>query len=200
MVTRSDRDPCAAEPAASEPESEDHFRLLIEGCQHGDPDAFRELVERTEPQIRRLMGRLLGRRLDLDDLVQEVYLRAWRGLSRFRGDCRLTSWLCRIAVNTARTWRRDRRLSLPLSGRQEQALAAPAEIRDDLALALYEQALSTLSPELRMVFVLHEAEGRSYREVAAILDCPIGTVMSRLHRARARILRYLRESGQELIP
>jgi RNA polymerase sigma-70 factor (ECF subfamily) len=178
----------------------DHCRHLIEGCQRGDPEAFRELVELTEPQIRRLMGRLLGRRCDLDDLVQEVYLRAWRGLSRFRGDCRLTSWLCRIAVNAVQTWRRDRRLSQSLSDDHQQTLRAPAEIRDDIALVLYEQALETLAPELRAVFVLHEAEGRSYREVSEILDCPMGTVMSRLHRARTRILEYIREAGQELIP
>jgi RNA polymerase sigma-70 factor (ECF subfamily) len=202
-TTHSDFQPDAADrvlAGGDEPDREDWDRRVVDGCRLGHADAFRELVERTEGRVRRLIGRLQGRTGDLDDQVQEVYLRAWRGLDRFRGESRLTTWLCRIAVNVTRNWHRDRRPTVPLSDDLRRTLAAPTPVGDDDLLALYEQALAGLSPELRAVFVLHEAERLSYQAIAQALECPIGTVMSRLHRARARILEHLREHGQELIP
>jgi RNA polymerase sigma-70 factor (ECF subfamily) len=88
---------------------------LIARCREGDRDGFGELVVLTAPRVRRLLGRLVGRGADLDDLVQETYLRAWRALPRFRGESRFSTWLLRIATNTARTWRRGRKpiASLP---------------------------------------------------------------------------------------
>ena len=74
-----------------------------------DSACFAEIVERTEPVLRRLLGRLCGRHADIDDLVQETYLRVWRGFGRFRGESSLTTWMTRIAVNVSRNWARSRR-------------------------------------------------------------------------------------------
>src|SRR5262245_6547795 len=98
-----------------EPDRDDWDRRVVERCRRGNADAFRELMERTEGGVRRLIGRLQGRTGDLDDQVQEVYLRAWRGLAGFRGESRLTTWLCRIAVNVTRNWHRDHRPTVALS-------------------------------------------------------------------------------------
>ena len=129
-----------------------------------------------------------------------MYLRAWRGRAGFRGDSRLTTWLFRIAVNVARNWRRDDKPMIALSDEISRSLAVSTSFRDDGLMALYEQALAKLSPDVRATFVLHETDELSYQAIAEILECPIGTVMSRLHRARARILEYLSEYAQELIP
>ena len=159
-----------------------------------------ELFALTEPGVRRVVGRLVGDRAEVDDLVQETYLRAWRGLGGFRGSSRFTTWLFRIAVNVARNWRRSQRPIRTLSESREREIPAPPAFDDELLLAAYGRALDRLPDDLRATFVLHEAEGMSYRDVAETLNCPIGTVMSRLHRARARLLVDLRERLEELTP
>jgi RNA polymerase sigma-70 factor, ECF subfamily len=171
-----------------------------EMCHHGDSASFAEVVQRTEPLLRRLLGRICGRHADIDDLMQETYLRVWRGFGRFRGESSLTTWVTRIAVNVSRNWARSRRPTLPLGEDAEWALAPPSEVRDAALMAAYEKALARLSPDQRAVFALHEADSMSYQEIALALGCPVGTVMSRLHRARARMLHELREQLEELVP
>ena len=188
------------EEAVDEEASIDSLCARIAGeCRQGDRARFGELLSLTEPRVRRLIGRLSGVD-DLDDLVQETYLRAWRSLASFRGESRFSTWLFRIAVNTTHTYRRSRKrlVSLPIDA--EQTIPASRAL-DDRSLSLaYENALASLSIELRTVFVLHEAEGLAYREIAETVGCPIGTVMSRLHRARTKILDELRERLEELTP
>jgi RNA polymerase sigma-70 factor (ECF subfamily) len=174
--------------------------LLVDACRHGDRDGFSRLVALTEPMVRRLIGRLVLSRPDVDDLVQETYLRAWKSLGGFRGESRFSTWLFRIAVNVTRSWRRSRPVASPLpedDGLANRVVPGPAE---GSLIDAYEQALARLAPDLRAVFVLHEAEGLSYQEAAEALGCPIGTVMSRLHRARQKILAELRERLEELTP
>jgi RNA polymerase sigma-70 factor (ECF subfamily) len=166
---------------------------------HDDSAAFADVVRRTEPVLRRLLGRLCGRSADIDDLVQETYLRAWRGFGTFRGGSSLTTWVTRIAVNVSRNWARSRRPTFPLPADADRALAPHAEVREAALIAAYEEALARLSPDQRAVFILHEADGMSYREIALSLGCPVGTVMSRLHRARARLLDDLREQLEEIV-
>ena len=166
----------------------------------GDRDRFAELVERSEPGLRRLLGRICGRHPDVDGLVQETYLRAWRGFGRFRDESRPTTWLTRIAVNVSRNWRRSRRPTVPLPEGAGSTLGSERDVGEAAVRDAYEQALARLSPEQRAVFVLHEVDGLSYRQVADALGCPVGTVMSRLHRARARLLEELGERIEEVIP
>jgi RNA polymerase sigma-70 factor (ECF subfamily) len=147
-----------------------------------------------------LLGRLGCRGPDLDDLVQETYLRAWRSLPGFRGESRFSTWLFRIAANVGSTWRHSRRIVATLGDDARVSRRSPPELGEVPLMEAYERALSGLSPELRAVFILHETEGMSYRDVAETLGCPIGTVMSRLHRARVKILDELRERLEELAP
>ena len=181
-------------------EADARCAALVGSYLGGSLDDFGELVALTEPVVRRLVARLAPDRADIDDLVQETYLRAWRRLGQFRGHSRFSTWLFRIAVNVIHTWRRSRKPMLTLSDAHQSSLSAPSDIGDDALLDAYERALDRLPPDLKATFVLHEAEGLSYREVAETLDCPIGTVMSRLHRARARILDELRDRLEELTP
>jgi RNA polymerase sigma-70 factor (ECF subfamily) len=202
MLTRSGapshEDPSA--PSHEAPSPDARLDSLVARCRLGDRDGFGELVALTEPTIRRLLGRLACRGADLDDLVQETYLRAWRSLPGFRGESRFSTWLVRIATNAASTWRQGRRIIATLPDDAGGSLRSPPGLGEVPLMEAYERALSGLSPELRAVFVLHEAEGLSYRDVAEALDCPIGTVMSRLHRARVKILDGLRERLEELAP
>jgi RNA polymerase sigma-70 factor (ECF subfamily) len=181
-------------------EREARCALLVDSCLRGESADFAELFELTEPVVRRLVGRLSGDRDAIDDLVQETYLRAWRGLGQFRGTSRFSTWLFRIAVNVTQTWRKTRRPTLTLLESDEKAGANSSDIGDRALLESYERALDRLPPDLKATFVLHESEGLSYRDVAETLQCPIGTVMSRLHRARAKILEEIGEQLEELRP
>jgi RNA polymerase sigma-70 factor (ECF subfamily) len=177
----------------------DDWSQIASGCRRHDQRSFERLVQLTQQRLRRLVGRIAGSRADLDELVQETYLRAWCSVGRFRGDSGLLTWLTRIAVNVAINWRRDHRPIVSLADETERMPAAPS-IDDQALHEAFERAISRLAPELRATFVLHENEGLSYREIAETLDCPIGTVMSRLHRAREQLIAQLRERLDELVP
>jgi RNA polymerase sigma-70 factor (ECF subfamily) len=179
---------------------EAQFERLIDRCRAGDCDGFGELVVLTEQRVRRLLGRLVGRGADVDDLVQETYLRAWRALPRFRGESHFSTWLLRIATNIVSTYRRKHKPLASLPADSDLGPGSAPGLGETNLLATYERALLSLSPELRATFVLHETEDLSYQEVADVLECPIGTVMSRLHRARTKILEELRSQLEELAP
>lgn len=188
------------EPTAPFPDDEG-WSLLVQGCREGDADSFRELTVRTEPRVRRLLCRLFGGKGDLDDLVQETYLRAWRGIRLFRGDSNIVTWLTQIAVNVGKSLAKRSPPTVQLTDLQERSLpAADDSLSDARMLRAYEVALAQLPEELRETFVLHEAEGMKYQEVAEVLGCPMGTVMSRLHRARQQLLETLRDTMEEVEP
>jgi RNA polymerase sigma-70 factor (ECF subfamily) len=195
--TETERDASDSVPPS---EREVRCAQLVGSCLQGHPGDFAELFELTEPVVRRLVGRLSGDRDAVDDLVQETYLRAWRGLGQFKGTSRFSTWLFRIAVNVTQTWRSRRRPTLSLRETDERPTNSASEVGDDALLEAYARALDRLPPDLRATFVLHETEGLSYRDVAEALQCPIGTVMSRLHRARARILDEIGEQLEGLRP
>lgn len=192
MITRAEASPTSRREG-DPPGGADPWPRLTEGCRRGDGACFAEVVALTEPRLRRLLGRMIGGRCDLDDIVQETYLRAWRNLPGFRGESLLPTWLTRIAINVAKNLGRSRRTTVALADAPEPT-AAPSSPRwrDLQLLAAYEKALARLSPEMRATFLLHETEGMTYQGVAEALGCPIGTVMSRLHRARTQILDELR--------
>ena len=199
METRTD--PQLGSATSEEPSALDAAcRGLVDECRRGNPEGFTRLVALTEPGVRRMIGRLVLAGPDVDDLVQETYLRAWKSLAGFRGESRFSTWLCRIAVNVARSWRRSRPVASPLPDDAGSTMLGRQDLGDDALAAAYEGALARLAPDFRTVFVLHEAEGLSYQEVAEVLNCPIGTVMSRLHRARQKLLDELRERLEELTP
>ena len=154
-----------------------------------------ELILRAmEPRLRGLALRCLGRPADVDDLVQEVYLRTLAGADRFRGEADRTTWIYRIATNVIADWMRSpfRRRRRPLVDRPD-ARPGPregAEKREERHRV--RRAVAALPTQQRIVLFLREYEGLRYREIAEVLQIPIGTVESRLHAARKRVAKELR--------
>ena len=182
---------------------------LVERVKQGDVRAFEMLVVKYQRRIERLIGRMV-RDVDLvPDIAQETFIRAYRALPQFRGDSAFYTWLYRIAVNTAKKalvdLKRDplvtdaalagsddddetsRRTLEPSDMATPEALLASKEIA-----ATVNAAIEALSEDLRQAITLREIEGLSYEEIADVMNCPIGTVRSRIFRAREAIALRLR--------
>lgn len=177
----------------------------LERFRSGDRDAFGDLVGRYQDRLYRCLIRIAGDHHDAEDLLQDVFVKAFRGLGAFHGDSQLFTWLYRIAVNTALSRRRRGRgrapvLSLdqtreeggsptdpadPVRGAPEQAVAAE-EVEQ------VRRAIDSLDDDHRTVIVLKDMEGLPYDEIAEIVGCPRGTVKSRIHRARMAIREKLK--------
>ena len=183
---------------------------LVERAQQGDTRAFEMLVIKYQRRIERLIGRMV-RDVDLvQDIAQESFIRAYRAMPKFRGDSAFYTWLYRIAVNTAKKalvdLKRDPLVSMStLAGanddddetsRVERELTDGATPESLLASKEIAQtvnaAIEALSPDLRQAITLREIEGLSYEEIAEMMSCPIGTVRSRIFRAREAIALRLR--------
>ena len=161
---------------------------MLRRARAGDPEAFIRLTEPLRDQVHSVLVRMVGRD-DAEDLSQEVFIRAFRFLRRFRGDAALSTWLTRIAINTAirHSSRARRRETVPLDA--AECRVEPSEMPPDLASAIaVHEAVLTLTPKLRAAVVLFYFEGLSLDETAATLGVQRGTAASRLHEAR-RILR-----------
>jgi RNA polymerase sigma-70 factor, ECF subfamily len=168
---------------------------LVGRARLGDRDAFAELVARHDEGLRALAYRLLGDRDRMDDVLQDAYLKAFRGLPRFRGGSAFGTWLYRIAYNACvdALERSARIVHLPLEAADE--VAGPAvDVSETISqrgrLAL---ALSALPPRDRAAVLLVDAQGFDYRAAAHVLGVPEGTIGSRLNRARAVLRRTLDE-------
>jgi RNA polymerase sigma-70 factor (ECF subfamily) len=183
--------------------ADDH--VLISECLRGNPSAFGVLVRRYQDRLFNTVFRLVGNADDAQDVVQEAFLSAYQSLDGFKGDSQFFTWLYRIAVNNAISYKRKQRLSLSLNrGKNgEQGIELPdlSEIsRPDYALEMAEQerriqhALNRLSVEHRAVLILKDMEGQKYETMAEILQVPIGTIRSRLHRARLELRELLDET------
>jgi RNA polymerase sigma-70 factor (ECF subfamily) len=182
-------------------------RQLITACLEGDDSAYGELVRRYQDRLYSTVYRLVDRAEDAQDVVQEAFLNAYQALDSFKGDSLFFTWLYRIAVNTAISLRRRQRAMLSIeANRHAEAAIEPAdpssESRPEYGLEQEEQgqrireALARLSPEHRMVLVLKDMEGHKYEAMAEILEVPIGTIRSRLHRARSELRQILeKEEG-----
>ena len=184
--------------------------LLVQRAQQGDKRAYEMLVIKYQRRIERLIARMV-RDVDLvQDIAQESFIRAYRALPQFRGDSAFYTWLYRIAVNTAKkalgdlkrdplvtesalagagdnddeTYRGERELS---DGATPESLLASKEIAETV-----NAAIEALSEDLRQAITLREIEGLSYEEIAEMMNCPIGTVRSRIFRAREAIAVKLR--------
>jgi RNA polymerase sigma-70 factor (ECF subfamily) len=181
--------------------SADERRLIAES-RNGDTAAFGALVRRYQDRLYNTAYRLVGNAEDAQDVVQEAFLSAYQSLGSFKGDSLFFTWLYRIAVNTAISLKRKQRAVLRLGGPGAEPLDPSDLSRPGHALEQAElgqrvqQALARLSPEHRAVLVLKEMEGQKYEEIAEVLGVPIGTVRSRLHRARLE-LRELLEKADE---
>jgi RNA polymerase sigma-70 factor (ECF subfamily) len=184
--------------------SADDERLIAE-CLQGNTAAFGVLVRRYQERLFHSVYRLLENAEDSQDVVQEAFLSAYQSLNAFKGDSLFFTWLYRIAVNTAISLKRKRRVmvSIETACNSEQAREPPdgsVESQPGYALEQAEQerrvhdALSRLSAEHRAVLVMKDMEGQKYETMAAILQVPIGTIRSRLHRARLELRELLEKS------
>lgn len=185
--------------------SDDHH--LIQECLDGNSAAFGELVRRYQDRLYNTVYRLLDNAEDAMDVVQDAFVNAYQSLESFKGDSLFFTWLYRIAVNTAISQKRKRRvvLSIDATRRNETAIEPvdPSDLsRPGFAMEQAEQerkiqqALNRLSPEHRIVLIMKDMEGQKYETMAEILQVPIGTIRSRLHRARLE-LRELLEKDEE---
>ncbi len=186
--------------------SADDHRLIAE-CLRGDSAAFGVLVRRYQERLYNTVYRLVGNAEDSYDVVQEAFLSAYQSLDGFKGDSLFFTWLYRIAVNTAISLKRKQRAVVSIdagcNGEQRIEPADPSESsRPSHAMEQAEQgrriqqALARLSPEHRIVLVMKDMEGQKYEIMAEVLQVPIGTIRSRLHRARLE-LRDLLEKDEE---
>ena len=182
---------------------------LVERVKQGDVKAFEMLVVKYQRRIERLVGRMV-RDVDLiPDIAQETFIRAYRALPQFRGDSAFYTWLYRIAVNTAKKQlmelKRDplvtesARASRDDDGETRVVENEPSDDGTPEAILASKQiaaavtfAVEALSEELRQAITLREIEGLSYEEIAEVMNCPIGTVRSRIFRAREAIAVKLR--------
>ena len=175
----------------------DPDRALVDAAAGGDRDAFDELVRRHQAAMVTLARVLTSGRGDAEDLAQDVFVRAWRNLGSFRGESTFRTWLHRVAINVIRTSqsRQGRWLRLFVSpdrdeDGQDRREPASGDEPADQALArrqVIDRALATLPDDLRVVVTLRDMQGLEYKEIAAALDVPIGTVESRIFRARQKL-------------
>ena len=178
----------------------DPDRELVQAAAAGSRAAFDELVRRHQAAMLTLVRVLTGGRGDADDLAQEIFVRAWRSLRGFRGDSTFRTWLHRVAINVVRTSQAKQGRWMRLFVSEAAACDPPARDEPiDAALArrqAIDRALASLPDELRVPVTLRDVQGLEYKEIAALLEVPIGTVESRIFRARQR-LRPLLQSLME---
>jgi RNA polymerase sigma-70 factor (ECF subfamily) len=179
---------------------------LVSRSMGGDPESFNQLIRRWERPIYALAYRTIGREDDARDVVQETFLRAFRGLSGFKGQAKFSSWLYRITLNLCRDWmRRQRRtpvIATPdgvdlveLAGESETVEAADAAVvRKDLSRAV-ARAMTALPEEQRAAIVLKEYHDLTFQEIADLLGCPLSTVKTRLYQGLAVLRKELERSG-----
>lgn len=187
----------------------DTDQLLVEQCQGGDMAAFDDLVLRYKDRIYNVVFRFLGHHEDAQDVVQEVFVRAYRGIQDFQGRSQVYTWLFSIAGNLSRNALRDsgrkgRNQGVSLNRLEEDAPQVaqrvarvdenPAAVAEQHELnEVLQECIETLPEHYRMVFVLRTFEQLSYDEIAETLGCPRGTVKSRLNQARSQLRDALRE-------
>ncbi|MGB5276206.1 MAG: RNA polymerase sigma factor RpoE [Gammaproteobacteria bacterium] len=175
-------------------------QALVERVQNGDSRAFDLLVQKYQNRIAKLIARFVRNPADVQDVSQEAFIKAYRALPNFRGESAFYTWLYRIAINTAKN-------HLVAAGRKNPSYAVDVQevekydasewlkeyatperelLAEEIQVTV-NNALEVLPPDLREAITLREIEGLSYEDIAQVMDCPIGTVRSRIFRAREAI-------------
>ena len=181
-------------------------RQLVERAQRGDKHAFELLVEKYQRKLARLLSRFIRDPAEVEDVTQEAFIKAYRALPAFRGDSAFYTWLYRIGINTAKNYLmamgRRAPTSTEVEAEEAEGFEEGEQLRDIntpesvlLSNEIAETVNSTieqLPEELRTAIQLREIEGMSYEDIAQVMNCPIGTVRSRIFRAREAIAERLR--------
>jgi len=179
---------------------------LVERAQAGDKKAFELLVIKYQRKVGRLLSRIIRDQAEVEDVAQESFIKAYRALANFRGDSAFYTWLYRISVNTAKNYliSQGRRAPTSTEFDVEEAegfedasglrdIATPdAELMSKQIGAIVNKTIDALPEELKTAITLREIDGMSYEEIAQIMECPIGTVRSRIFRAREAVALQLR--------
>jgi len=179
---------------------------LVERAQRGDKHAFELLVSKYQRKLARLLSRFIRDSTEVEDVTQEAFIKAYRALPSFRGDSAFYTWLYRIGINTAKNYLVAMGRRAPTTtdidteeaegfeeGEQLRDLNTPEnELMSRQVAETVNQTLAGLPEELRTAITLREIEGLSYEDIANIMNCPIGTVRSRIFRAREAIAARLR--------
>jgi len=179
---------------------------LVERAQRGDKHAFELLVSKYQRKLGRLLSRFIRDPAEVEDVAQEAFIKAYRALPSFRGDSAFYTWLYRIGINTAKNYLVAMGRRAPTTtevdseeaenfedGDQLRDLNTPeAELMTRQIAATVNQTMEELPEELRTAITLREIEGMSYEDIANVMNCPIGTVRSRIFRARETIADRLR--------
>lgn len=180
-------------------------QLLVERVQRGDKKAFDTLVLKYQLRIIKLVSRYIRDHSEVQDVAQEAFIKAYRALPRFRGDSAFYTWLYRIAINTAKNHLVARGRRMPnvdidaqeaeqfegAEGLKDQATPEQLAAKDQLEATIFS-AMEQLPDDLRTAITLREIDGLSYEEIAEAMACPVGTVRSRIFRAREAIDNKLR--------
>lgn len=180
-------------------------QILVERVQAGDKSAFDLLVKRYQHKVIGLIGRYVQDQAEALDIAQETFIKAYRALDSFRGESAFYTWLYRIATNTAKNYLVNRSRRPPgtdIDIDDVLQTESESELRDietpennlyrDELFSVMASTLEALPEELRVALTLRELEGMSYEEIAEVMDCPIGTVRSRIFRARDAIDKELK--------
>jgi len=181
-------------------------RQLVERAQRGDKRAFELLVDKYQRRLGRLLSRFIRDPAEVEDVMQEAFIKAYRALPGFRGDSAFYTWLYRIGINTAKNYLAAMARRAPTSteveadeaeghedGERLRDLNTPENLLLSREIAdTVNSTIDSLPEELRTAIQLREIEGMSYEEIAGIMNCPIGTVRSRIFRAREAIAERLR--------
>ncbi len=174
---------------------------LVSRAQQGDVQAFEVLVNRYRNDVFALSTRFVRNREEAWDISQEVFVKAYRSLKRFRGDAGFKTWLLRITANHSKDWLKKRRLdTVAFDDRIESGATSSRPDPGQSAVArelgeTIQKAIDQLPHKHKLAFVLREFEGLSYQEMAEVMQCSQGTVMSRLHHARKKLQNALTEMG-----
>ncbi len=194
---------------------EDTERDVVRRVRDGDSDAYRLLVERYQARIHRLVGRVLGPdHGEVDDVVQEVFVKAFFSLGKFREDAMFSTWITRIAINRARDEikKQSGRVSLDAEPGEEAVRGLrdllstedtheheQEEASESAVSGLVARTVASLPERFRVVITLKDMEGHSYQEVGQILNCSVGTVKSRHARGRERLRKLLAPHVSEFV-
>ncbi len=178
----------------------DSDEQLVERVQRGDKRAFDLLVIKYQHKVMSLISRYVSDSAEVQDVAQDAFIKAYRAIGRFRGDSQFYTWLYRIAANTAKNYlvSRGRRPPgsdidaeeaefLDMGGALKDVDSPEENIAAEELRAVVEQTIKALPEDLRMALSLREYDGLSYEEIAVLMDCPVGTVRSRIFRAREAV-------------
>ncbi|GLS82508.1 RNA polymerase sigma factor RpoE [Paraferrimonas haliotis] len=180
--------------------SQDSDQQLVERVQQGDKQAFNLLVQKYQHKVINLISRYVKNQGDVADVSQEAFIKAYRALPNFRGDSAFYTWLYRIAVNTAKNYLVSQGRRPPANdvavedaefyeaGDALREVASPERmmLSNEIKKVVFD-TIEQLPEELRMAITLREIEGMSYEEIATVMECPVGTVRSRIFRAREAV-------------